>query len=35
MLILNNNCLTKANLKIDKNLFYRNKDINCALKLSL
>jgi hypothetical protein len=35
MSILNNNCLIKANLKINKDLLCRNKDINCASKLSL
>jgi len=35
MLIFKNDCLTKTNLKINKNLLYCNKDINCILKLNL
>ncbi len=35
MLILNNNYLIKANLKINKDLSYRNKNVNCVSKLSL
>jgi len=35
MLIFNNNCLTKANLKVNKDLLYYNKDINYILRFSL
>ncbi len=35
MLIFNNDCLTKANLKISKNLLYCNKNVNRALRFSL
>jgi len=34
MLIFNNDCLTKANLKINKDSLYCNKNINCILKLN-
>jgi len=35
MLILNNNYLIKVNLRINKDLLSRNKDINCVLKFNL